>query len=98
MLDPKLKTEWTVGLRSDKYVQGIGALRSPDGTKYCCLGVYCEVAGLTISENGKTVEGDENGYGSLHKALGPVMCLKLYEMNDSGTPFPQIADFIDANL
>lgn len=33
---------WVTALRSGKYEQGIGQLKTNDG-KYCCLGVACEV-------------------------------------------------------
>lgn len=37
---------WVEALDSDKYEQGDGALciRTPDGDKYCCLGVACDLA------------------------------------------------------
>lgn len=36
---------WVKALRSGKYKQGVGKLF--DGELHCCLGVACEVAGLT---------------------------------------------------
>lgn len=32
--------KWVAALRSGKYEQGIGILRTPEGA-YCCLGVLC---------------------------------------------------------
>ena len=42
-----IKIEWTGRLRSDRYTQGQGALKTADvdGNAYhCCLGVLCEIA------------------------------------------------------
>lgn len=58
--------QWTAALRSDTYAQGDGALLavtldSPDGEeyrRYCCLGVACELAGLSPD-----VVWDEDDYG-----------------------------------
>lgn len=40
----ELKQKWIDALRSEKYVQGQGCLRSVKN-KYCCLGVLCDVFG-----------------------------------------------------
>lgn len=36
------RKEWVAALRSGKYVQGGGFLRTPED-KYCCLGVLCDL-------------------------------------------------------
>jgi len=43
--------EWTEALRSGKYKQGRGELRktSPEGDKFCCLGVKMDLEGGDIS-------------------------------------------------
>lgn len=41
-MNPEVKQKWVEALRSGKYKQGQGALRTGDG--YCCLGVLCELA------------------------------------------------------
>jgi len=41
---------WVKALRSGKYRQGIGVLKMVDtvnGARYCCLGVLCEIAGIS---------------------------------------------------
>lgn len=43
-MDKELKAKWLDALRSGKYVQGRGALRTESDT-YCCLGVLCDVVG-----------------------------------------------------
>jgi hypothetical protein len=49
-MDPKLKREWVVALRSGDYKQGAGALRivehpNTNRYRYCCLGVLCDIQG-----------------------------------------------------
>lgn len=41
-MDKKLKTKWVKALRSGKYKQGKGVLRTVDN-KFCCLGVLVDV-------------------------------------------------------
>lgn len=41
-MDPKLKAEWVAALRSGKYQQGTGELRSKHD-EFCCLGVLCDL-------------------------------------------------------
>lgn len=44
MMNPELKQEWCDRLRSGKYVQGKGKLKSFNSTpEYCCLGVLGEI-------------------------------------------------------
>lgn len=40
-----LQTKWLEALEGDKYFQGYRMLKTPGG-RYCCLGVFCEVAEL----------------------------------------------------
>ena len=42
-MNPEVKTKWLEALRSGKYKQGTGKLRSTDDT-FCCLGVLCDIA------------------------------------------------------
>lgn len=48
----EMKTKWLAALRSGKYEQGSGRLRSIDGTHFCCLGVLADVAGATWGDDG----------------------------------------------
>lgn len=54
-MDAKIKADWLAALRSGKYAQTTGALREEtilgDHT-YCCLGVLCEVVGVTWTPEG----------------------------------------------
>ncbi len=50
-MDTDVKNKWITALRSGRYLQGNGALRSnkqppggePEPDKFCCLGVLCDV-------------------------------------------------------
>jgi hypothetical protein len=93
-MDAALKAKWVAALRSGEYQQGKGKFEH-DG-KFCCLGVLCKVAGLpTRSEEGldnnfTDVDSDEIGICKVSWALAA--------MNDNGKTFPEIADYIEANL
>lgn len=43
-MDKALKAKWLEALRSGKYKQGRGKLRSVDD-EFCCLGVLCDISG-----------------------------------------------------
>lgn len=42
-MNAEIKAKWLEALRSDRYTQGTGVLRSADD-KFCCLGVLCDLA------------------------------------------------------
>lgn len=67
------KKKWVKALRSGKYKQGIGALRTYDD-KYCCLGVACEIFGV---EAKKMREGSEYLYGRNSSLLPDVLQERL---------------------
>lgn len=43
-MDPVVARLWADALRSGKYDQGQGVLKSRIDSRYCCLGVLCEIA------------------------------------------------------
>lgn len=43
-MNPEAKKLWVEALRSDKYQQGKGALKTIQGS-FCCLGVLCDLSG-----------------------------------------------------
>lgn len=106
-MKPELKQKWVEALRSGKYEQGECALRTSDD-KFCCLGVLCDV----VAPNGWMDGVDEDAFGhteSKHTAylppgisgltqVGDDDAQTLTQMNDSGKAFPEIADYIEANL
>jgi hypothetical protein len=102
MMDPEIKARWVEALRSGAFKQATGTLRSKDGYSHCCLGVLCEVADLPIAGDGGSVSGDEDGggYGPINELVGGIFVAQyLYGLNDAdGKTFPEIADYIEANL
>ena len=65
-MNPEIKTKWLDALRSGKYTQGRGRLKSvsPGGaTAHCCLGVLCEIAaaeGITIETDHGTFDNEDS--------------------------------------
>jgi hypothetical protein len=53
-MNKRVKTKWLKALRSGKYKQGRGQLRTPDD-RFCCLGVLCD---LYAKETGVSWEGN----------------------------------------
>ncbi len=110
-MDQIAKGKWLIALRSGKYKQGSGRLRSRDDT-YCCLGVLCDVA----IESGWTPHKGErdpsytmlgaNAYlplkFGLHVGISGEREDDITRMNDgAGEPvmsFNDIADWIEENL
>lgn len=111
-LPKAFKEKWLKALRSRKYKQGLGTLRSPDN-RFCCLGVACD-----IYQPETWVEGGcyfltsnfEDSYPherDLPKKVSEVLLQKynnktigyeLANMNDSGKKFYQIARWIERHL
>ena len=95
-MNQELKQKWIEALKSGKFTQGYGRLRTEEG-KYCCLGVFCEVSGIGINEDGMGA-GQQPGYRELTD-ISPSAQFRLWQMNDSRSKtFPEIADWISANL
>jgi len=57
-MKPEIKARWVEALRSGKYEQGRGALRS-DTNQFCCLGVLCDLYAKETGE--KWAEGGAHG-------------------------------------
>jgi hypothetical protein len=90
------KTKWVAALRSGKYRQGTGRLRTKDGG-YCCLGVLCEAVGKPIASDG-VFPARENDCSSLSKLIG-VNIKEFIRMNDrEWLTFEQIAEWIEVNV
>lgn len=105
-MDAKLKADWVKALRSGDFKQGQRALRR--GETFCCLGVLCDVMGAEWG-GGDDVDLNPRINGELQAYyLAPVALEttgmtfaqqeRLYDMNDEGKPFSEIADYIEANL
>lgn len=93
---------WVAALRSGKYQQGLGCLRSLDD-KFCCLGVLCDLGMYKAWVRGSSAflyrgyDGtlpDEVRYtvGLDYSDVGALMAL-----NDRyGKSFEEIADYLEA--
>ena len=107
---PEIKKLFTEALRSGKYKQTSGMLRSCDD-EFCCLGVLLDVTKKVNWENADRT--DRYGYtqsgnfqtGVVHWEIREELLLPwdshetLIRMNDNeGKSFEEIADWIDANL
>ena len=95
-MDASLKTKWVKALRGGKYEQGYARFER-DGRWFCCLGVLCSVAGE------KTASGVSDNWSFADEVLGRMTSGEnwsdhLSVMNDSRATFPEIADYIEANL
>lgn len=70
-MDSSLKQKWVRALRSGKYTQATGALRTEDG--FCCLGVLCDVYDPELWQ----VTGDDQDVGWNYK-LGCIYNDRTY--------------------
>jgi hypothetical protein len=95
-LDPEFKAKWIAALRSGEFKQCATTIHTrKDGhDSYCCIGVGSMVKNGRASYNGLDPTID----GGFKNPLAKV----LIDMNDGyGVPkksFPEIADYIEANL
>lgn len=108
----ELQEKWLQALESGEYQQGQINLRSVDN-KFCCLGVGCEVIGLTARLTHDDYLYDDKVSVApqalikalnLHDEYGRIPGAKishehssLTKMNDNGMSFKDIAAFIRAN-
>jgi hypothetical protein len=91
-MDQELKAKWVEALRSGKYEQGV--IHFESGGRFCCLGVLCTVRGLPTTTPGFI----GNNWKGVDDVVDGEMQRTLWKMNDGGTPFPEIADYIEKNL
>jgi hypothetical protein len=105
----RVKRLWLKALRSGKYKQAQGMLKTTSGqdSRYCCLGVLCEVAvaqGVIqtyCATNGLLPDAVEEwaGLQTPDPRLGPrVDSRNASWLNDQGKSFTFIADRIEKYL
>jgi hypothetical protein len=106
-MDAELKAKWVAALRSGEHTQAQGVLKAENGSM-CCLGVLAHVMGAEWNSslrpvlNGKLIRAWTSDH--LSKEIGADIGLawddqqRLAEMNDAGTPFSTIADWIEKNV
>ena len=100
-------------MRSGEYKQNIGSMRSNDGSRFCCLGVLCDMGSEgrwvpLVSD--KTVFAYDSGSGDLvrknfppprvlaQSGLSNATARALALMNDKGASFEEIAKWIEERL
>jgi hypothetical protein len=87
-MNKKLKRKWVAALRGGSQKQCKYAFDS-NGER-CVVGVLLSILGVNLREIGL---GDAlNPYLTIHSRV------TLYEMNDSGSTFGEMADWIEVNL
>jgi hypothetical protein len=94
-MDAKLKADWVTALRSGGFEQCRDELH--DGSGFCCIGVGYQVLGNDCEEI--LEEDDPTEIAAAALGLSSDVEKKLVRMNDDEKrTFPEIADFIEANL
>lgn len=101
-MEASLKAKWLEALRSGKYKQGRWALRTKSDD-FCCLGVLCDVSGVSEWEENGLCYSYDGALGflpfRLHDQLTSGARTALMVRNDDyGMSFPDIADWIETNI
>lgn len=107
-LNPEFKAKWIAALRSGEYQQCHGTMFKEKTGGYCCLGVAaCVQHGFNITSSINQSKDGASFYDLLPSPIAggfsnPV-AKHLMRMNDGTgdfdeTSFPEIANWIDANL
>jgi hypothetical protein len=89
-MNPEFKRKWVEALRSGRYKQGRGVLRSSDD-EFCCLGVACDLFGEEEWSPG--VACDLFGKGEWSPR--PVLDCYMYEhkgVKNAVLPVPSVLD------
>ncbi len=68
----KIKEKWVAALRSGKYKQGGGQLKTLSGT-YCCLGVLCDLHSKSLKKKGFKFSKNGQYLGDAHVLSRTVM-------------------------
>jgi hypothetical protein len=99
-MNKKNKRKWIDALRSGKYKQGKGRLKTEDAilltNKHCCLGVACEI-GITNPQNNFSLINN-SGLCNPTEFITLDMQYYLSTLNDEGQTFEEIANYIEKNL
>jgi hypothetical protein len=104
-MDKTIAKEWVKALHSGNYKQGKGRLRSLDNT-FCCLGVLCNIHAMQHPKFAKKQTDADiyEGMSSFPPAIvsdwAEIKYIKyksLAYMNDVGSSFAEIANYIEKN-
>lgn len=96
-MNQQQKEVWIAALRSGQYQQGKGVLKSFDG-RYCCLGVAAEVCGIESTSPGYIKQAAPELPFTDFAFLPHEIQAHLADMNDTGKPFAEIADYIEQHV
>jgi hypothetical protein len=107
-MDLKIKEKWIAALRSGEYIQGKNFLRTVNN-EFCCLGVLAEVCGIN-----SVINNDEDAYHydfdstplTAYPSIDFLFSVSLdnddaeylTKLNDAGSSFDEIADYIKEKL
>lgn len=103
-MDEQIKKQWVEDLRSGRYKQCREYLwiELSDGSyNYCCLGVLCDIKEVRIWNSlypGYHHNGLPNSTILDKVKLNFYTAQELADMNDKGSSFGEISDWIEANL
>lgn len=106
-LPVEFKAKWVAALRSGEYKQGRAQLYNRALDTYCCLGVACKITAPSVEipmaghilhtfDEYASIPNIIKGYISSSETENAIY--KLIRMNDAGTSFEEIADWIETNL
>lgn len=91
-MDQSLLKDWIADLRANGHLQGQGWFEY--NGRYCCLGRLCVVA-----KQPTTTRGTIGNWTFIYNVIdSEAVVSRLYQMNDAGTPFAKIADWLEANM
>lgn len=108
-MNEEIKTKWLEALRSGEYKQTTGRLRNSQEEGFCCLGVLCDIMEPeSWSDDDEHQECFSLPSNDILVKTGMKMFLPnidvdytpshLSTMNDHGSTFTEIADWIEAYL
>lgn len=101
-MDATIKAKWVATLRSGNYQQGSNYLRD-NKNRCCCLGVLCDI----VEPRGWRKSGFVYGHhleqrmpDHINRRVGlrKELAISLAMMNDQGSSFAEIADWIEQNV
>lgn len=101
-MNAEVKAKWLTALRDGSYRQAVGKLNDKNG--FCCLGVLCDLVDNTKWEE---IHGYVEYRGKIYMPPHDVMesvgldesvVDKVARMNDEGSSFAEIADFLERHV
>lgn len=90
-LNPEFKEKWIEALKSGKYKQGKGKLRS-NKEYYCCLGVACKIEGIPDVFLDTNVSNDY-----ISTLPSEIITINLKPLNEGYTYSETVKTLVDMN-